>query len=407
MNWRGERKLSPSFILFFVLIFFLLGEQLPALPLYLGRPHGEKLAILDLPAGDALHRPIAFVLIGVFNWLLFRTFTWPVAYGVGGFLAIVDQFFLTAPDQRSAVNFISTLTILFAWGVFTLVPYFLYRWIEGKWAETGIKMGILVIAFLNLLLLGFFAFQIYVLHNSHRHLQPQGASRDDQRTTQCRPGDPNNPPDCPAPQTKINSYLGVPCVSNPSPKFTHDLTETDKIFKVTPNSLIASKNQDRVFLWINKNLTDRVPIYAPVEADLVRGVYKISKSVATIDYDLHFQVSCEVWFFINHVSNPVEKIKSLFPSQPVSSTNNLTWVKPPLHFKAGELIGDTTGTAQAHNFDFAVFDLNHKNDLVGSGASNDPRFKNFVCPFNFFPPDLKSQYYQKLEAQLVSESNCR
>lgn len=207
-------------------------------------------------------------------------------------------------------------------------------------------------------------------------------------------------------QARTNPYLGVPCVSDPNPKFTHDLTEAEKIAKVTPTSLVAAKSQDRSFLWIDMSKTDKVPIFAPVDADLVRGVYKISKTVDTIDYDLHFQVSCEVWFFINHISEPIDKIKSQFGDKPANATNNLTSVNPPMQFKAGELIGYTTGTAQAHNFDFAVFDLNHANKLVGELSSTDSRFENFICPFDLFPGNLKNEYYKKLDLALISESNC-
>lgn len=416
MNWHADRELPLSFIIFFVLMFFLLGEQLPALPLYIGAPHGdsEKVHILDLAPGDALHRPIAFLIIAIIIWFLFRTFAWPIAYFLGASLWILEQLTLTPLDQRPSIANLILFMPTF-WTLFTLLPYFIYKKVAQREGVRGIRKALLGAFFINLLLFGFFAFQIYILHNSHRYPQRPGqpqTSQSDQRNFQCRPGSPNNPPDCPKPtepfrQTKINPYLGVPCTSNPNPKFTHDLSEADKIFKVTPPSLVASKNQDRAFLWINKNLTDRVPIYAPTDADLIRGVYKISKSVATIDYDLHFQVSCEVWFFINHVSNPVEKIKNLLPNQPASSTNTLIDVNPPLHFKAGELIGYTTGTAQAHNFDFAVFDLNHNNNLVGGGGSHDARFRNFICPFNLLPPELKSKYFQKLDPNLVPESNCK
>lgn len=213
----------------------------------------------------------------------------------------------------------------------------------------------------------------------------------------------------PIPQTKTNPYLGVPCESNPNPKFTHDLTQIDKIIKITPNSLIASKLQDRAFLWIDTTKATKVPIYAPVDADLINGVYKISRTVANIDYDLHFQVSCEVWFFINHISDPVDKIKKFFPKTPAANTTseNYTKFSPFLHFIAGELLGYATGTAEAHNFDFAVFDLNHSNNLIGGGGSTDQRFKNFICPFDLFPQELKSKYYQKLDPQLIPESNCK
>ncbi len=211
----------------------------------------------------------------------------------------------------------------------------------------------------------------------------------------------------PETQIKMNPYLMIPCISNPKLAFTHDLTESDKIIKITPNSLVASKSQDRVFLWIDTTKADKVPIYAPTDADLVSGIYKISKTIETIDYDLHFQISCENWFFINHISDPVEKIKNLFPDKPANATNNPIPVNPPIHFKAGELIGYTKGTAQAHNFDFAVFDLNHENELIGEGGSMDQRFKNFICPFDPFPEEIKKIYYQKLDQSLISESNCK
>ncbi len=209
---------------------------------------------------------------------------------------------------------------------------------------------------------------------------------------------------------KTNPYLGISCQSNPQPKFTHDLTDSGMIQKVTPPSLIASKVQDRAFLWIDESKTNKVPIYAPVDADLISGIYKmrITEGKETIDYDLHFQVSCEFWFFINHISDPADKIKNFFPKTPATSTSseNYTKFSPPLHLNAGDLIGYTVGTAQVHNFDFAVFDLHNTNKLVGELKSNDTRFHNFICPFDVFPANMKRSYYQKLIPDLIPESNC-
>ncbi|GEM_PF-6418741 len=217
---------------------------------------------------------------------------------------------------------------------------------------------------------------------------------------------------------KINPYLGVPCTSNPNLKFSHDLSDYNLIEKITPPSLFASKAQDRAWLWIDQSKTNKVPIYAPVDADLVRGVYKTktNEGKETIDYDLHFQVSCEVWFFINHISDPIDKIKEFFPNTPASSiaptgsptvSDNFVQISPPLHFSAGDMIGYTKGTALAHSFDFAVFDLNNTNKLIGVVRSSDTRFNNFICPFDVFPENIKSSYYQKLIPDLVPESNCK
>lgn len=210
---------------------------------------------------------------------------------------------------------------------------------------------------------------------------------------------------------KTNPYLGTPCQSNPSLNFPHDLTDSSLLAKITPPSLIASKVQDRAWLWIDQSKASKIPIYAPVDADLVRGIYKskVNEGRETTDYDFHFQVSCEVWFFINHVSEPIDKIKKLFPNTPVTSGNtaeNFTQIAPPIHFSAGDIIGYTVGTALAHSFDFAVFDLNIQNKLVGELKTNDTRFYNFICPFDVFPKDIKSSYYQRLIPDLIPESNC-
>lgn len=270
--------------------------------------------------------------------------------------------------------------------------------------QKGFGSIFVLVALVAVVLVAFLLFKQGFNLNSHM----SSGKLDDQQQSQVAQTTPTS-------QTKTNSYLGVPCPSNPKPQFTHDVTEVDKILKVTPPSLVASKSQDRAFLWIDTSKTDKMPIYAPVDADLVRGVYKISKTVETIDYDLHFQVSCEIWFYVNHISDPVDKIKKFFPSTPASlntsgsstTSDNFTQISPPLHFSAGDLIGYTKGTAQAHNFDFAVFDLNHDNKLVGQGGSNDPRFKNFICPFDLFQENLKNSYYQKLDPSLISESNCK
>ncbi len=172
--WRSNYKLSVSFIIFFVLTFFLLGEQLVSLPIYLfgSEINGDgvdKLHILDLPPGDALHRPFAYLIIGTVIWTLFRIFAWPFAWSFGASLWALEQLTLTPLDQRPSISNIIVFTFTF-WILVTLVPYFVYRWVDKKWGGTGKRNAIVVVFAMNLLLLGFFAFQIYVLHNSYRGL---------------------------------------------------------------------------------------------------------------------------------------------------------------------------------------------------------------------------------------------
>lgn len=176
MNWKSNYKLPISFIIFFVLTFFLIGEQLPALPTYLFGPGlggggPDKLHILDLGLSDSLHRPVAYLIIGTVIWVLYRIFTWPLAWFVGAVLWILEQQTLTPLDQRptliSAIVFTSTF-----WVLLTLVPYFIYRGVGSKWGGVGIRNAILIVLVINILIFLFFAFQIYVLHNSYRSSGP-------------------------------------------------------------------------------------------------------------------------------------------------------------------------------------------------------------------------------------------
>lgn len=172
ISLRSNYKLPLSFIIFFVLTFFLIGEQLPALPLYITGPEGggDKVHILDLGPGDALHRPVAYLIIGTIIWALFRIFAWPVAWTLGALLWGLEQSFLTPLDQRPSISNIIIFTSTF-WILLTLVPYFIYRWVDKRWGGVGKRNAILVVLIINVLVLGFFIFQIYYLQNSYRGLR--------------------------------------------------------------------------------------------------------------------------------------------------------------------------------------------------------------------------------------------
>ena len=199
-----------------------------------------------------------------------------------------------------------------------------------------------------------------------------------------------------------NPYLGVPCISNPKIQFPNDITEVDKIKNVEPTIITPGNPRHRAWL----NISGKVPVYAPVDSELVNGVYKNARGA--LDYDLHFQVSCEIWYLINHLTNPVDKIKNAFPKTPQTDTRTSPPFKEPIQVKAGELLGYTTGTPTAHNFDFGVFDLNNFN----KGLPIDEGLKygkeaNFICPFDVLPEDLKKDYYSKIIPSEKSFTNCK
>lgn len=168
--WKSKYKLPASFIIFFVLTFFLIGEQLVALPLYLFGPAADgadKLHLLDLPLADAIHRPFVYLIIGTVLWALFRIFAWLIAWVIGAILWALEQSFLTPLDQRPSLPSIIFFIFTF-WIVLTLTPYFIYRAIDRKWGKRGKHNAILIILIINLLVLGFVASQIFYWHNSYR-----------------------------------------------------------------------------------------------------------------------------------------------------------------------------------------------------------------------------------------------
>ena len=167
-NWRGDNKLSPISIFFFLLLFFLLGEQLLALPTSLAGPglNGEgpdKLHILDLAPGDALHRPIFYFIFGTISWLLFRFLSWPLVWVSATIFWVVFKLLLPDPDQTAYTLIFSVVTVLI------VIPGIIYRAIGRKWGERGQRNAILVLVIINLLLLSFFAYEIYGAHNSYRN----------------------------------------------------------------------------------------------------------------------------------------------------------------------------------------------------------------------------------------------
>ncbi len=207
-------------------------------------------------------------------------------------------------------------------------------------------------------------------------------------------------------QSKLNPYLNTPCDSNPKVQFTHDFTEVVQIKSVEPTIITPGNSRHRAWLNINTAKGGKVPVYAPVDSELVGGVYKNARGA--IDYDLHFQVSCEIWYLINHVTDPADQIRAAFPATPRTDTRDNGLLKQVVKVKAGEFIGYTTGTPTAHNFDFGVFDLNHINEnLPADEGSVYGKEKNFICPFDVLPTELKAAYYSKIISAEKQFSNCK
>lgn len=220
------------------------------------------------------------------------------------------------------------------------------------------------------------------------------------------PSQTTSPPPQVAPTT--NPLFGIPCKDNPKPVFTHDLTDPTLVDHIQIYGLGEIFPRFRSFIWINQSKTKKVPIYAPIDSDLVEAVYKNSKGA--LDFDVHMMVSCQIWYLVNHITDPVDKIRAALPSTPATNTMDPPAISPAIHFASGELLGYTSGTPLPHNWDFGVFDLTHANQFVNQARYDQDKlgkFQTAICPLDLFPESQKATYYGLIgETKPVANAKC-
>lgn len=184
------------------------------------------------------------------------------------------------------------------------------------------------------------------------------------------------------------------CTGNPSPVFTHDITDMSKVQYIVPPPTMGAGPSLKPHSYIGTDHA-RVPVYAPTDMTVQDGAYSVGGP-----YMFDFKVSCEVTVRFGHMTDPVDALKKLLPSEPAtdSRTNELS----PIHFKAGELVGYTTGTDRAGNWDYGVY-----NTSVTNRYANDPNwggsatYTTAVCPFDYFTADLKAAYASKFQPEAL------
>ena len=159
--------------------------------------------------------------------------------------------------------------------------------------------------------------------------------------------------------------------------FTHAPFNADDVAIITNGE---ERNDARfAYVWL-KDPSTPMAIYAPADGVLVTIRHLTANKIfPSDDYQLVFQLSltCSDYFRFNHFTAPRADIKAAYQYGDLCSScfddnGNLTAryeereiPKTKVVVKAGELIGYTTGTPNAHDWDF-VIQINDKT----------------VCPFN-------------------------
>lgn len=181
------------------------------------------------------------------------------------------------------------------------------------------------------------------------------------------------------------------CQSNPNPVFTNDITDISKVNYIGPPPTMGAGPSLKTHSYIGTDHV-RVPVYAPATMTLESGSHYVGGP-----YMMEFRVSCEVKVRFGHITEPIEAIKKLLPTEP--KTDSRTEELSPVVFPAGEIVGYTTGTDLAGNWDFGVYNSIVRNRYADDlNWNNSTTYTTAVCPFDYFTASLRSTYFSKFNS---------
>ncbi|MAF79792.1 hypothetical protein CL629_01805 [bacterium] len=186
------------------------------------------------------------------------------------------------------------------------------------------------------------------------------------------------------------------CVSNPNPVLTADITDMWRVSQITPPGVLMGGVQlkSHSYIWIEDGGT--VPVYAPADVELVTGAYYLEGGIS--QYILIFRLSCEVDIKFDHILEPIVAIRDAFPDTPKGDTR--TDPVGPISFKAGDVVGYTSGTPEAHNWDFGLY-----NDSVADPDANVPEAVGTDlranCPYDYYSSDRRQTYFDLMGYSLL------
>ncbi len=207
-----------------------------------------------------------------------------------------------------------------------------------------------------------------------------------------------------SPAVRRSPIWGIPCVSNPKPVLTSGFTPLPHIRNIIPPGAAAGEEiKGHSYVDIDLTKGESIPLYAPADMELVEGAYYYEPPTFKVPttYTFHFQVSCEAIFMLDHVTDPVDKIKKLFSLTPQNGTRHIRLAKPfPL--KKGELIGYTKGggnqQANINRFDLGFYLTTNRNQFVNLARyerSRNWKSIHAVCAYEYFSPELREAYRKK------------
>ena len=173
---------------------------------------------------------------------------------------------------------------------------------------------------------------------------------------------------------------------------------------VTSGNWLKNRQYHKIFTDAN-NIAPEVPLYAPVDAVAIELTHYVatmrpwnSAAYDASQFDVRFQVSCDVFFWFDHVARLAEPFASLAPEEGVRDTRNAA-VPIEVKVAAGDLIGWTTRTDPAHVWDFVMIDTRKTTRFA-----NQERYEktgdlqnllHTACPYDYYDEPMRSAYVTK------------
>ncbi len=184
--------------------------------------------------------------------------------------------------------------------------------------------------------------------------------------------------------------------------FTSHLFELDKISHIYPLGQLNGGHFEAASLALSLiqikpsviEAGDKVAVYAPADMSLELYGYGYGpvgdQAVWILDFKFNEQVSIRY----SSVTEVVQAITDVTTSTPNETSEGFP-PSSPLSFNAGNLIGYTTGTVQANNWDIWVYDKDHQNTFARPSRYEvdelGDRLKTAVCPYSFLNDTMKAE----------------
>ncbi|MCL0101844.1 hypothetical protein M1O29_02020 [Dehalococcoidia bacterium] len=216
------------------------------------------------------------------------------------------------------------------------------------------------------------------------------------------------------PTKSSNPFNGLECTtsSNPQPVFTHPVMDEQLIGATMPPGLASTgmlKPHGYFFVeetargshskdgW--SGYPQSAPVHAPITSWL-RSVYPYTSGAygkdvpePPVEYMLLFEVSCEVYYKLDHLGPLTQTIKAAGPF-PVGQNTDL---RTPLKVEGGDLVSYWSGVNPGGNVDLGVYNTTINRNMASQSRYNDgyhDAWLNEDCPFDYFPAELRDTYYE-------------